>query len=184
MLKTKRIVPGAHCSSSLHWYRGGEPSGNINYEAIMTEPGSERLILKYTRGSGTDAETVRQEVRLVSTQPHYGGKRWWMVCPYKGTRCTKLFLPGNGDRFASRSAWKVHYSSQRGEWHDKPFARLQRLQRKLGCREGYDEWLYRPKGMWHRTFAKHYAKFLRINTQCDNIWAGMAMRLGAIRARL
>ena len=101
----------------------------------------------------------------------------------KGTRCTKLFLPGNGDRFASQKAWKVHYSSQRGEWHDKPFARLNKLQRKLGCREGYDEWLYRPKGMWHRTFAKHFAKFERINAQCDNIWEGMAMRLGAIRAR-
>lgn len=184
MLKTGRIIPGAHISSSLHWNCGGEPSGSINYEAIMDEPGFERLILKYTRGSGTDAETVRQEVRLVSTQPHYGGKRWWMVCPYKSTRCTKLFLPGNGDRFASQKAWKVHYSSQRGEWHDKPFARLNKLQRKLGCREGYDEWLYRPKGMWHRTFAKHFAKFERINAQCDNIWEGMAMRLGAIRARL
>ena len=46
MVKTRRIIPGAHISSSLYWNCGGEPSGNINYEAIMDEPGMERLILK------------------------------------------------------------------------------------------------------------------------------------------
>ena len=157
MLRTRRLVPGAYVAGSLNWTRGGEPSGAISYAAIMDEPGMERLILTYTRGSGADKESVRQEVRLVSTQPHYGGKRWWMICPYKGTRCAKLFLPGNGDRFASRAAWKVQYQSQRAAWHDKPFERLNRLQRKLGCPEGYEQWLRRPKGMWHRTYARHEA---------------------------
>ena len=184
MLKTRRIIPGAHISSSLHWNCGGEPSGSINYEAIMDELGMERLILKYARGSGSDKESVRQEVRLVWTQPHYGGKRWWMICPYGGGRCSKLFLPGQGDRFASRKAWKVQYQSQRAIWHDKPFGRLQRLQRKLGCREGYDEWLYRPKGMWHRTFDRHLRDYDRINEQCDGIWAGMMARLGVLRDRI
>ena len=184
MLKTGRIVPGSHINHSLHWNCGGQPSGSINYEAIMDEPGSERLILKYTRGSGSDKESVRQEVRLVWTQPNYGGRRWWMICPYRGVRCSKLFLPGNGDRFASRKAWKLQYTSQRATWHDAPFERLNRLQRKLGCREGYDEFIYRPKGMWHRTFARHEAEFERINNQCDRIMRGMMARLGAIRARL
>lgn len=184
MLRTRRLVPGAYVAGSLNWTRGGEPSGAISYAAIMDEPGMERLILTYTRGSGADKESVRQEVRLVSTQPHYGGKRWWMICPYKGTRCAKLFLPGNGDRFASRAAWKVQYQSQRAAWHDKPFERLNRLQRKLGCREGYEEWIFRPKGMWHRTFARHQREYDRINAQCDMVWAGMMARLGAIRGRL
>jgi hypothetical protein len=184
MIRTERVMPGQHIRSSLYWTRGGEPSGSISYEAIMSEPGNERLILTYTRGSGADKESVRQEVLLESTQPHYGGKRWWMVCPYRGGRCAKLFLPSNGDRFASRKAWRLQYTSQRAAWHDKPFERLNRLQRKLGCREGYDEWLYRPKGMWHRTFARHEAKFEEIHSQCDYIWAGMISRLDGIRARL
>ena len=184
MLKTERMVPGQHIRYSLNWTCGGEPSGTIGYEAIMTEPGCERLILTYTRGSGADKESVRQEVRLVWTRPHYGGKRWWMICPYADGRCTKLFLPGNGDRFASRKAWKLHYASQRAAWHDKPFERLNRLQRKLGGREGYDEWIFRPKGMWHRTFARHRAKFDRINQQCDWIMAGMMARLGVDRGQL
>lgn len=184
LIRTGRAVPGSHIASKLFWTRGGEPSGNINYEAIMSEPGNERLILKYSHGSGADKETVQQEVRLVWTQPNYGGRRWWMICPYRGVRCSKLFLPGNGDRFASRKAWKLHYTSQRATWHDKPFERLNRIQRKLGCREGYEEWLFRPKGMHHRTFARHEAEFERINDQCDRIMRGMLDRLGAIRARL
>jgi hypothetical protein len=150
----------------------------------MSVPGEERLILTYTRGSGAEKEGVRQEVRLVSTPMHYGGKRWWMVCPYRGGRCTKLFLPGNGDRFASRKAWRIAYKSQRVAWHDKPFERLNRLQRKLGCREGYDEWIWRPKGMWHRTFAKHQAKFDHIHDECDRVWIGMMGRLTGMRDRL
>lgn len=184
MLKTGRIVPGQHIRSTLHWSCGGQPSGSISYEAIMTVPGNERLILTYTRGSGDDKESVRQEVRLVSTPLQFGGRRWWMVCPYRGVRCTKLFKPVNGDRFASRKAWRLHYRSQRVAWHDKPFERLNRLQRKLGCREGYEEWLYRPKGMWQRTFARHQAQFDRINEQCDYVWAGMMARLGVLGDRL
>jgi len=184
MLKTGRVVPGQHIRSSLHWSRGDEPAGNIRYEAIMSEPGCERLILTYTRGSGADKESVRQEVRLVWTQPHYGGKRWWMICPYRGGRCAKLFLPGNGDRFASRKAWRMQYTSQRATWHDAPFERLNRLQRKLGCREGYDEWIFRPKGMWHRTFERHQARFDQINDQCNRVWLGYMSRLGVIRDRL
>jgi hypothetical protein len=184
MLKTGRIIPGQHVRSTLHWSRGDEPSGSISYEAIMSEPGDERLVLTYSRGSGADKESVRQEIRVVSTQPHYGGKRWWLVCPYRGGRCAKLFLPPGGDRFASRKAWRIAYKSQRAAWHDKPFERLNRLQRKLGCREGYEEWLRRPKGMWRRTFERHEARYWQINEQCDRIWAGMAARLVGLRGRL
>lgn len=184
MLRTGRIVPGQHIRSSLHWSRGGDPSGSISYEAIMSEPGSERLILIYTRGSGADKESVRQEVRLVSTPLNYGGRRWWMICPYRGERCTKLFMPSNGDRFASRKAWRIAYKSQRGAWHDKPFGELERLQRKLGSPEGFEEPLRRPKGMWHRTFARHEARYWQINDRCDQVWVSMMGRLGIIRDRL
>lgn len=181
MIRTGRAVPGSHISSSLHWTCGGEPSGNIGYEAIMTDPDNSRLILTYTKGRDGARENVRQEIRLVHTQPHYGGKRWWMICPYGGGRCAKLFLPGNGDRFASRKAWRIGYRSQRVAGHDKPFERLNRLQRKLGCNEGYDEYPFRPKGMWQRTYERHMARYEEISDQCDYVWAGMMARLGVFR---
>jgi hypothetical protein len=184
MLKTRRAIEGNHVWGTLQWNRGGEPAGSITYRAIMDEPGNERLELAYTRGEGGDAERVQQTIRLTFTRPHYGGKRWWMICPYRGVRCAKLFKPGNGDRFASRKAWRIAYQSQRGGWHDRPFDKLNRLQRKLGCPEGYEEWIRRPKGMWRRTYERHEARFWQINEECDRVWVGMMARMGVIKARL
>lgn len=184
MLQNGRAKPGQRIRGILSWSCGGEPSGSISYDADMEDLDNARLVLSYTRGEGAEAESVRQEVRLVYTLPHYGGRRWWMVCPYRSVRCTKLFKPRNGDRFASRRAWRIAYSSQRGAWHDRPFDKLNRIQRKLGCREGYDEWIFRPKGMWHRTFARHEAQFEAIHAECDQVWVGMMARLGVISGRL
>ncbi len=178
MIRTRRAVPGAYCGGSLHWTCGGEPAGTIGYSVDMTEPHNAKLILTYTRGTGDAREIVRQEVRLVHTVPHYGGKRWWMICPFRGHRVGKLYMPNGGDRFASRKAWRLGYQSQRMAWHDRPFARAQRIQARLGCRQGYEEWIRRPKGMWHRTFARHMARFEVANDQCDRIMGAMMARLG------
>lgn len=176
MIRSGFAKPGTRQAGSLHWTCGGEPSGSISYVADMTECHDSKLILSYTRGNGDEKESVRQEVRLTYTEPHYGGMRWWMICPYRHVRCGKLYMPGNGDRFASRKAWRLGYSSQRLAEHDRPFERQRRLQRKLKCREGYDEWLTRPKGMWHRTFERHMDRYEALSEQCDMIWAGIVGR--------
>jgi hypothetical protein len=181
MIRTRRVVPGSLMSGTLHWTLGGEPSGSISYRADMLDCTNAKLTLIYTRGSGDGKEDVRQDIRLTSTSPHYGGSRWWMICPFRGHRVGKLYLPGGGDRFASRKAWRLGYQSQRTAWHDRPFARVQRIQARLGCRQGYEEWIRRPKGMWHRTFARHWAEFEAANKQCDRIMDTILARLGGSR---
>ena len=121
----------------------------------MDTPGDERLELSYTRGRGDKREQVKQSVRLCFTRPNYGGKRWWMVCPYRGLRVGKLYLPPNGDRFASRQAWRLGYHIQRVAKHDRAFERLFRLQAKLKGVQGVGAFLRRPKGMWRRTYERH-----------------------------
>jgi hypothetical protein len=86
LFKTERAIKGKHVCGTLHWSRGGELSGSISYHAIMDKPGDERLELAYTRGEGENAERVRQTIHLAFTKPHYGGKRWWMICLYRGVR--------------------------------------------------------------------------------------------------
>ena len=68
----------------------------------MSQPGQERLELSYTRGSGGDVEQVKQTVHLCFTEPHFGGKRWFMVCPYRGLRVGKLYLPPGAHYFGCR----------------------------------------------------------------------------------
>ena len=177
MIRTGRAIPGNHVSSSLHWNIGGDPAGSIGYAADMTDPDRAELRLSYTRGEGENREQVRQTIRLVYTTPNYGGRRWWMICPYRHNRCGTLYLPNGGDRFAGRRAWRLGYHIQRVEHRQRPFERLFKLQAKLGCDQGWEAGLYRPKGMHRKTFDQHLERYYELDEQCDAAMAGTMMAL-------
>ena len=71
-------------------------------------------------------------VTLVSTVPHYGGRRWWFICPIKKTRVAKLYLPPGATRFGSRKAHDLTYTSCQesgaGERSDRFWRRVARRQ--------------------------------------------------------
>ena len=177
MFRSGYARAGEHRAGSIQWTCRGEPSGSIAYQAIMTEPGAERLELSYTRGSGNDAEQVRQTVRLCFTVPHHGGKRWWMLCPFRHIRVGKLYLPAGGDRFASRQAWRLGYQCQREAARDRPLERLFRLQEKLGCDRGLGAFPSRPKGMWQRTYDRHLARYWELEDAANREFVAFASRL-------
>jgi hypothetical protein len=64
-----------------------------------------------------NGEPVDYKVRLVTTKPHYGGLRWWFICPlvrFDGgppRRVEKLYLPSGGKYFGSREAYGLTYTS-------------------------------------------------------------------------
>ena len=172
MVRTGRVVPGTHMSGTLSWSRGNEPAGWISYSANLIDLYDGELILTYSRGDEPEREHVRQVVRLVFTEPHYGGRRWWMICPYRHNRIGKLYLPNNGDRFAGRQAWRLAYNSQRRTAPERPFETLFRLQKKLGCEQGWEAGISRPKGMWQRTYDRHLNRYSVLNARCDAAMAG------------
>lgn len=178
LIRTGGATPGQCVSGILSWTCGGEPSGRISYLANMKDPRASELRLSFCRWSSENREDVKQTVRLVFTEPTYGGRRWWMICPFKGIRAAKLYMPDGGDRFASRKAWRLAYQSQRVAHRDRPFEKLFRLQRKLGCEQGYESFLRRPKGMWHRTFDRHLERFEELDAQCGAEMAIMVLRIG------
>lgn len=175
MLRTGRARDGAIISGTLHWNCGGEPFGSISFTANMVDPTNASLELRYSEGNG---EAVSQCIRLRHTQPNYGGRRWWMVCPYRGHSVLKLYLPGGGDRFASRKAWRLAYHSQRILAEDRPFHQMQRIQKRLGGAQGCDEGIpKRPKGMWKRTYDQLHQRFEVLDDQCGVVLTGLIMRL-------
>jgi len=182
LFRTNRAKEGFRISGGLSWtWSDGSPAGSIGYAAIMDEPGYERLELRYTRGTGDKREDIHQTICLTYTEPHYGGKRWWMICPYQHVRVSKLYLPGGGDRFASRRAWRLGYRCQRVSKADQASNALFKLQRKLGCEAGAGNWLRRPKGMWQRTYERHLARFEELNHRVNLEFLAMAARLGIFR---
>jgi hypothetical protein len=72
-----------------------------------------------TRDKREGDRIVRDRIRLVSTVPTYGRRRWWFQCPRTGRRTTKLFLPNGGWHFRSRQAYRLGYACQREERADR-----------------------------------------------------------------
>ena len=180
LIRTGRVVPGEQRHGGISWSYGDEPSGSIGFTADMRDPESAFMKLNYARGPKDNRETVEQHVWLTFTEPHYGGRRWWMRCPFKMTRCGKLYMPNGGDRFASREAWRLGYNSQRVAHRDRPFEKLFRLQKKLSSDQGWEQPLYRPKGMWQRTYERHLKRYWELNHECDVEMAYMMSRLTGI----
>lgn len=166
MIRTGRAKPGKWVSGSLSWSWGSTPAGSISYVANMEDVSASYLRLMYWSGGGADRQHMEQVVRLIFTEPNFGGRRWWMMCPYSGRRAAKLYMPAGGDRFASRNAWKLGYQSQRVARRDRPFEKLFRLQRKLGSEQGWEAHLRRPKGMWRRTYERHLERYYELDEEC------------------
>ena len=177
MLRTGCARDGAHMWGSLRWTCGRQHAGSSRYAAKLHEPGEERLELVFARMRQGERNETYQTVWLTNTRPHYGGKQWWMLCPVTGHRVGKLHLPSGGDIFASRKAWRLGYQSQRNAPYDRAFERLFRLQRKLGCEQGFERPIFKPKGMWERTWQSHLAEYRALDAECVMEMAGMMSRL-------
>ncbi|MEP1833582.1 MAG: hypothetical protein ABJL57_07900, partial [Hyphomonas sp.] len=115
----------------------GKPSGNISYTCDMRDAINARLELRFHVTDHYDGKRHEyvQPIRLSFTEPHFGGKRWWMHCPANGSRAGKLYCPRGAHTFASRTAYRIGYKSQRVAGRDKPFEALfrPRLRRRLGA---------------------------------------------------
>ena len=114
LVKKKALVAGSWTRGSWQWsYEGSEPHARIGYEANLIDPEAAWLKLTYT-ASGTP---VDYRVRLVTTEPTYGGRRWWFLCPLARQdggpprRVAKLYLPPAGRYFGSREAYELTYTS-------------------------------------------------------------------------
>ena len=174
---------GAKYRGSLNWTTNGQERATVSYGYSMVDPEAAYIELRYTRSPyGREPEKVVQRITLVATVPNYGGRRWWMICPYSGKRATKLYMPPGGDRFAGRAAWRLGYRSQRIAHRDRPFEKLFRLQRKIGSSEGWEAGLYRPKGMWSRTFERHWERYWELDAECGREMAGALAILSPDRA--
>jgi len=122
-----------------------------------------------TRDTREGPRMVTDRVRLVWTEPTYGGRRWWFICPRTGRRATRLFLPNGGWHFWSRQAYGLGYACQR----EDRFSRLQRraamLNKDLGGR-GWATWNeppQKPKWMRWRTYDDKYQRWERVVEQAD-----------------
>jgi hypothetical protein len=112
----------------------GERTASIGYEVDTTgSPSWARLLYTYTPMGG-EPESCDYTIQLVTTRPHFGGLRWWFVCPLRGCgrRVGKLYLPPGGRYYGCRHCYQLTYEScQESHKYD-------RLWRKLAEETGYE----------------------------------------------
>jgi hypothetical protein len=140
------IAPGLYRSGPLVWRNvdTGEEAGSIGFVSDTTAGDRGRFDLSYCLGP--ERRLVECPVRLETSRPHFGGLRWWFVCPLSGRWVRKLYLHFGCDHFASREALGLTYQVCREDVGARAQRRADKLWRRLGP-EGE-----RPKGMHCRTY--------------------------------
>lgn len=151
-------------SGQLWWSRGDERVATIGWALNL---GAECLTLNYVVGA--ERRPVEQSIRLTTTRPHFGGIRWWMVCPATGRRAAKLYKYPGCDLFVSREALGMAYQSQREDALDRAIRRGVRVAEKLGRKNvGLDEVPYLPKPKWMRW--RTYERTIAEAQSADAAW--------------
>ena len=139
----------------LTWSKGGEPWTSIEVRlSLGSRSGSATLrydVDHFSRRTGPQ----EQVVEMITVCCHFGGVRWFWVCPGTGRRVSKLYLPNGAIQFRGRGprAYRLAYQSQRNGTNDAAQARLRRIFRKLGADyDGLDDVAPKPSGMHWRTY--------------------------------
>ena len=133
LARDKLLVPGY--SGNIIWRNTG--TGEITSRIGLAVEGGEnaglQLRLKYVV-SGEDYERdIEEEITLQPTYPHFGGVRWWFLCPlvrgyvHCGRRVAKLYLPSGGYYFGCRHCYDLTYEScKRSHTFDRLFRMIGR----------------------------------------------------------
>lgn len=115
--RSKQII--SNSTGRLSWNnQSGGKIGAANFWVSSPDNNNYWVLLKYIVKNGTDVELP---IRLQTTQPHFGGTRWWFTCPLVqfGNACNrrvaKLHLQGL--YFGCRHCHNLTYRSSQGAPH-------------------------------------------------------------------
>jgi hypothetical protein len=113
-----------------------------------------------------------QRVTLSASPCHYGGRKWFFLCPVMNRRASVLWLARGAQHFASRQAWpgQVAYRSQFMTAMDRAYLGMERIKRRLiGDLDHPREWQLPPKPKWMRwkTYCRFVERFERYEAMLD-----------------
>ena len=116
-LKQRGLLSSIH-NSNITWTRGDNHKSSVGIIVNLLDT-SPYIILHYTQ---TDRETGEKKhfdykIWLTSTSCHFGGLRWWFICPLtlEGRPCRRRVgkLYKDGDYFGCRHCYDLTYQSKK-----------------------------------------------------------------------
>ena len=109
LMRLGPIRDGCAANGELKWSLDGQPIASATFRLEFHGIENSHLILHHVILPVGGREARKQTITLTALPQHFGGWRWWMLCPVTGERVRTLHLPAGGDRFACRKAWDLAY---------------------------------------------------------------------------
>lgn len=112
LLRRDRLLQNGSVTGIMTWAdsSGGVlKSATFSVEQCTTSEAILRLV--FIAGAYAGAGVLRSQVRLASTRPHYGGRRWWFVCPRCEGLARRLFMPLDKAWLGCRRCHQLTYRS-------------------------------------------------------------------------
>ena len=164
LIRQGSFVPGEAVGGMLMWggSDGAEPTASLGYEADLHHGDRGRVRLQYTSTRGGERYQTDLPIALTTTAQHFGGRRWWFLCPHTGERVGKLYLPPGSMEFASRKAHRLAYRSQRYSPADRRTERMHLLRRRLGNDGGMTSGIAKQPRMRWTTFDRRVEEILAL----------------------
>lgn len=171
-----RLIDGS--SFNTTWSRAGKEMGNMG---VRAENG--QVVLSYSwQKHGGESGRLDYPVCLQTTSCHYGGVRYWFICPVVtcSKRVAKLYL---GDKvFACRHCYRLAYHSQRETKDDRATRKAEKIRAKLEWQPGIlnlpgDK----PKGMHWLTYLRLIAEY---GDYANQALLGMTAKMEIMNNRL
>ena len=176
-LKKQGYLDGSYLFGSLHWSCNGEDRGSIRVAVNLDNLSDNNYVnLKYTHMYywSEEKSEIDYKVRLESTPCHYGGVRYWFICPlstngvYCGRRVGVLYRVGKW--FGCRHCHRVaYYSQMRGGKYRGTSITCPDIDKKESEIKRY---YYRGRP------TRKYRRVLAMNKKLDNSFIAMALRFG------
>jgi hypothetical protein len=126
LIREGRFVPGTEFQ--LTWGPASSPAARVVVHCKATW-----TVLESSWPEGAGWRTISFEVGLTSTPCHFGGSRWWWVCP--GCRRRVAVLYGRG-RFGCQECLQLAYRSQRETERARVLRRANAMRRLFGWPPG------------------------------------------------
>jgi hypothetical protein len=175
LFKAPRFGGATHASG--HDFYGDQI--DVKFESHAGDPWNSWLRLRYSMTEYWTGEELKidDKVYLAPTRPHFGGLRWWFVCPHLNRRVRKLYLPLGGRHFWSRRGYELAYASQRETKYDTAIRRARKLRLRLGGDPADDEYPDKPPRMRWATYNRLMDRLVATDGVADERLVLLAARL-------
>jgi hypothetical protein len=161
MIRRRIIQPGRHAGGVMTIQCGSDEFW-MKFDALLADPWDSWVRLRYVISDYRTDEKheIDDTIYLATSQPRFGGQRWWFVCPTENVRVRKLYLPLGGRRFRSRHVYRLAYASRSMGRIDRAHRGQAKINSRLCSRGGFDpdDWSFPPKPKWMRWRTYNHAE--------------------------